>query len=867
LISIALRRAKRQIKNFKMKTRNLFLLGWLLLALPAGAQAQFTCFTNQGAITITGYSGTNGSAIIPATLNGYPVTGIDNFYSPSSLTNITVPDSVTNIVNGAFDLVYNLNAILVDPQNAYYSSSNGFLLDKAQMVLIEAPPGITGSNAIPASVTSILGSAFAYCFGLSGVTIPGGITNIGPQAFYGCSSLTGIAVGPNVINIGSQAFAACSSLAAITVDAKNLFYRSVNGVLFDHSQSTLLQAPGELAGSYAIPAGITSIGTGAFSFCNSLTAIMMPDSVTNLLSEAFGSCGSLTNLTLSTSLVSIGDLAFGGCLNLTSLAIPNGVTSIGELSFESCSGLTNLTLGTNVVSINYGAFSSCSRLVQLLIPNSVTNLGSTAFAECGSLAQVTLETNLVNIGAAAFQNCASLTGIAIPASTTNLGTGVFAGCGSLVSIAVDPHNPSYTSVGGALCNKLQTSLIQVPGGFAGSYAVLDSVTNIAYGALAGCGRLSAITVGAQNADFSAVNGVLFDKPQTTLIQFPAAVGGAYTVPTGTKQLGFTAFYECSNLTSITIPSGVTNVGNTAFLGCSSTEIFFQGNAPAIASPDLPSISSPGLIRPIVPGNNFYNPDAEAVYYLPGTTGWGATFEGLTAYLWDSPFVCITVGNSITIYGFNGSVGAITIPDTINGLPVTALAAGLFDNAAGYGLTNVILGTNLTSIGNDAFAACANLTTLDIPNGVTNLGSGAFAFCDSLKSVYFQGNAPAVGSDVFFQWSSFFPFSPPVYEPPTPTTVYYLPGTTGWGATFGGQPAILWNPQPQTGDADFGVRNHQFGFNITGTSNLTFVVEAATNLLRPDWQPVQTITLTTGPAYFSDSQWTNYPGRFYRLRSP
>jgi hypothetical protein len=46
-----------------------------------------------------------------------------------------------------------------------------------------------------------------------------------------------------------------------------------------------------------------------------------------------------------------------------------------------------------------------------------------------------------------------------------------------------------------------------------------------------------------------------------------------------------------------------------------------------------------------------------------------------------------------------------------------------------------------------------------------------------------------------------------------------------------------------------------------------VVEACTNLANPDWQPVQTNLLATGSVYFSDPQWTNYPGRFYRLRSP
>ena len=79
--------------------------------------------------------------------------------------------------------------------------------------------------------------------------------------------------------------------------------------------------------------------------------------------------------------------------------------------------------------------------------------------------------------------------------------------------------------------------------------------------------------------------------------------------------------------------------------------------------------------------------------------------------------------------------------------------------------------------------------------------------------------------------------------------------------------VLWNPQVQTSDASFGVRTNQFGFTITGTSNLVIVVEACTNLANPIWSPVATNTLTGGSSYFSDPQWTNYPARFYRLRSP
>jgi hypothetical protein len=99
------------------------------------------------------------------------------------------------------------------------------------------------------------------------------------------------------------------------------------------------------------------------------------------------------------------------------------------------------------------------------------------------------------------------------------------------------------------------------------------------------------------------------------------------------------------------------------------------------------------------------------------------------------------------------------------------------------------------------------------------------------------------------------------------TVYYLPGTTGWGTTFGGRPTVLWNPQFQTGAPTFGVQNNQFGFTVSGTTNIPIVLEATTALARPLWVNLQTCTLTNGSIYFSDPTWTNYPNRFYRIRSP
>ena len=71
----------------------------------------------------------------------------------------------------------------------------------------------------------------------------------------------------------------------------------------------------------------------------------------------------------------------------------------------------------------------------------------------------------------------------------------------------------------------------------------------------------------------------------------------------------------------------------------------------------------------------------------------------------------------------------------------------------------------------------------------------------------------------------------------------------------------------TTDDTFGVRSNQFGFNITGTADIPVVVEASTNLVPASWTALQTCTLTNGSVYFSDPRWTNYPGRFCRIRSP
>jgi hypothetical protein len=123
----------------------------------------------------------------------------------------------------------------------------------------------------------------------------------------------------------------------------------------------------------------------------------------------------------------------------------------------------------------------------------------------------------------------------------------------------------------------------------------------------------------------------------------------------------------------------------------------------------------------------------------------------------------------------------------------------------------------------------------------------------LRGVFLQGEAPSIGSFAFFNDNS--------------AIAYRRLNTTSWSNNAVGLPAVLWNPQAQMSESIFNMRTDCFGFTITGTTNIPVVVDASTNLGSGNWTALDSVSLTNGSFYFSDPQWTNYPGRFYRLRSP
>ena len=317
-------------------------------------------------------------------------------------------------------------------------------------VTITKYSGIGGAVSIPSiidglPVTSLGDSAFINCTDLTAVTIPNSVISIEYQAFAGCAGLAAVTIPSSVTSIGYATFHGCTGLTSITVAADTYGnYSSLNGVLFNREQTTLIQYPARKIGAYAIPNSVTSIEGHAFQGCTGLTSVTIPSSVTSIGSFTFDDCTGLTTVAIPSSVTSIGDHAFEGCTGLTTVTIPSSVTSIDSFAFSGCAGLTSVTIPNSVTSIGSSAFYGCTGLTTVTIPSSITSIDSSAFNGCRGLTSVTIPTSVTSIEDYTFSDCTGLTSVTIPNSITSIGSSAFYGCTGLTTVTIPS---SVTSIG------------------------------------------------------------------------------------------------------------------------------------------------------------------------------------------------------------------------------------------------------------------------------------------------------------------------------------------------------------------------------------------------------------------------------------
>ena len=384
------------------------------------------------------------------------------FFGCTSLTSLTIPASVTSIGDWAFngcrklaEIINNSSLNIVEGETdngcvAYYALSvkkggTSDIINQGDYQFITVDGVNYLSNYVGTDVKINLPASYNgqnYSLGdhafdgytpLRSVTIPSSVTDIGDHAFYRCYNLTSITIPESVTNIGKEAFAGC--------------YRLVEVI----NNSRLDIVKGGVYNGFVAYNALSVKKGGASDVVNQGDYQFITASGGNYLVNYVGTD---TKITLPTSYngqnYRIKNYAFSGCESLTEVIIPNGVASMGEYAFAYCRSLTCLTIPESVTSIGDSAFYCCTSLTSVNIPASITGIGGYAFSGCESLTEVIIPNGVASMGEYAFAYCRSLTSITIPASVTSIGGKAFTQCHSLTDINVNENNKNFKSIDGNL---------------------------------------------------------------------------------------------------------------------------------------------------------------------------------------------------------------------------------------------------------------------------------------------------------------------------------------------------------------------------------------------------------------------------------
>ncbi|MBQ3419724.1 MAG: leucine-rich repeat protein [Erysipelotrichaceae bacterium] len=708
---------------------------------------------------------------------GNQITSIGRcaFRDCSSLTSINIPNSITSIRPYSFEGCSSLVSV-----------------------------------CIPNSVTCIESDVFCKCYNLKSITIPNSITRIQGYAFYNCTSLTSITIPNSVTFISETAFDNCTSLTSINVDSNNPNYVSIDGVLFEKTNGVAtklaLYPIGNNRSSYEIPNSVTSIAS-AFRYCLSLVSITIPDSVTSIGHSAFSGCSSLTSIAIPDSILSIDECAFCDCFGLTSLTIPISAT-IESTSFDGVTNLESVTLtGGTGIGINY---------------TSNTYFRSPWYNSRNTLTSLVLEDGITSIGDYAFCGCTSLTSITIPDSVTSIGDYAFFGCDNLAMIKCGPifnwpnnlglksgnwTNGSVTYTAQELYDKWKPSL-------AGTWS---RVYNIYYDINSGTNNINnPKTYTYEDNEIILLDptreGYTFDGwylnnekitsipnhstgdktiearwiPNQYTITFDSDGGSAVSPVTQDyntsvnlpnpirKGYSFLGWYDGdTKVTSLKVPAK--NITLKAKWGLNTYNIKYtlnggtnNTNNPSTYTYEDNEIT---LLDPTREGYTFvgWYLNNEKITSIPHHSTGDKTIEAKWNYLVVKSGECgsnatykIFADNSITITGsgniYNYSIDSApwygyrnTIENVVIGNDITSIGNYAFRGCSS--LTSITIPSSAKTIGNYVFSGCSSLTSITIPDSVTSIGNYAFQGCSSLKSITMPNAVMTIGKSIFDGCSS------------------------------------------------------------------------------------------------------------------
>lgn len=443
-------------------------------------------------------------------------------------------------------------------------------------------------NDLP--VTSIENEAFKDCVFLERVTIPDSVTKMGGGVFFGCSNLIKVTLGNGITEIPNDVYYNGYFIVETPFGDKYLPIERINSFFGDCVSLQVVEMPNS----------VVSIGERAFVGCTALKEITIPASVTEIRNYAFYNCQSIERIEVAEdnqNYKSIDGNLYSkdGTIMIQyaigkkdrEFVVPDGVVSIEKLAFYNCKAITNVTISDTVTDVGLHSFEGCTSLVKVTIGNSVTTINGSVFRDCVSLIEI-CNKSTVDISNY-FPQTKHIISDESQSAIKYVGDYVFFDDGNeiyVVKYLGDDTEITLPKYEGGKEYGIWQYMFAYNNSFT-KITIPSYVTIIDECAIYNCFALENIEVDKDNQYYKSIDGNLYSKDGTILIQY--ALGKkdtSFVVPNSVIIINDRAFYMYdymdiydgeSTLTSITIPASVKRIGMYAFGGCKSLDnITFKG---------------------------------------------------------------------------------------------------------------------------------------------------------------------------------------------------------------------------------------------------------------------------------------------------
>ena len=459
---------------------------------------------------------------------------------------------------------------------------------------------------------------------------------------------------------------------------------------------------------------VTTIGHLAFSGCNNVTAITLPNTLKEIGFCAFKGT-QITYIKIPACVTELEHLdyshvsAFSNCEKLETIEFSDGIKTIPEYGVSYVSSLKKVILPSDLIKISARAFYQDYNLTEIEFPESLQEIKSGAFIGCDSLQHLDLKEGLTSIGEAAFSGCSKITSFVLPNTIKELGPSAFSGT--------------------------QIEYIKIPAGI-----IKMGESYHAFSAFSGCEKLKTIEFeegmkvipAAAASKITSLKRVILPSSVTeinyrafcrdtnlTEIEFPESL----------QKIGEQAFYRCESLENVNFKEGLMTIEDEAFLNCSSiTSIVLPNTIKALgacifAGTQINYIKIPTNVTDIGTGGGWVSPfsDCEKLETIELAEGWKIIPQNIASNVY--------------------SVKKVILPSSVTKISAWAFK---YDN----NLIEIELPESLQEIGAEAFRWCSSLEHIDLNEGLTIIESGAFDNCNSIKKVTLPTTIEKIGGGAF-----------------------------------------------------------------------------------------------------------------------